>query len=168
MNTLFATALLVMSGFINFTDANFESYTDSTPLIDNISIVDICPEIDEETVNLLADTIYAEARGSQTMEQAAVAWCVLNRVDAGYGTIEEVLTAPYQFASVGGEFHAEQYMIANDVLIRWHLEKEGVEVVNRVLPKEYLWFTGDGQHNHYRDSYDGGNYWDWDCYNPYI
>lgn len=168
MNALIYAALAVVS-LMNVTDANLESVENIFSIIEEVSVVDICPEIDEETVDLLARTIYAEARGLQTMEQAAVGWCVLNRVDAGYGTVKEVLTAPYQFASYNGDLHSEQLKIANDVLVRWHLEAHtGVESVYRVLPSEYLWFTGDGSHNHFRDSYDGGNYWNWDCVNPYI
>lgn len=124
-------------------------------------------EPDAYIVDLIARTIYAEARGCSTMEQAAVAWCVLNRVDAGYGTVEEVLTAPYQFATWSGEIGQEQLDIAADVLIRWEREKAGETDVGRVLPREYLWFTGTGSENLFRDAYEGGEYWDWSLENPY-
>ena len=124
-------------------------------------------EPDAYIVDLMARTIYAEARGCSTMEQAAVAWCVLNRVDAGYGTVEEVLTAPHQFATWGGEVGQEQLDIAADVLIRWEREKAGEADVGRVLPSEYLWFTGNGSENLFRDAYEGGVYWDWSLDNPY-
>lgn len=125
-------------------------------------------EPDTYIVDLMARTIYAEARGCSTMEQAAVAWCVLNRVDAGYGDIEAVLTAPHQFASWSGEIEQEQLDIAADVLIRWEREKAGEADVGRVLPSEYLWFTGRAGHNWFRDTYEGdGSYWDWNCNNPY-
>lgn len=124
-------------------------------------------EPDAYIVDLMARTIYAEARGCSTMEQAAVAWCVLNRVDAGYGTVEEVLTAPHQFASWGGEVGQEQLDIAADVLIRWEREKAGEADVGRVLPREYLWFTGNGSENLFRDTYEGGEYWNWSLPNPY-
>ena len=124
-------------------------------------------EPDAYIVELMARTIYAEARGCSTMEQAAVAWCVLNRVDAGYGTAEEVLTAPHQFASWSGEVGQEQIDIAADVLIRWEREKAGEADVGRVLPSEYLWFTGNGSENLFRDAYEGGQYWGWSLPNPY-
>ena len=124
-------------------------------------------EPDAYIVDLMARTIYAEARGCSTMEQAAVAWCVLNRVDAGYGDIETVLTAPHQFATWGGEIRQEQLDIAADVLMRWEREKGGEADVGRVLPREYLWFTGNGSENLFRDAYDGGEYWDWSLPNPY-
>lgn len=123
--------------------------------------------LDEAEVDLLARTIYAEARGCSTMEQAAVAWCVLNRVDAGYGDIEAVLTAPHQFATWSGEVPREQLDIAADVLMRWEREKAGESDVGRVLPREYLWFTGNGSENLFRDAYEGGEYWDWGLESPY-
>ena len=124
-------------------------------------------EPDAYIVDLMARTIYAEARGCSTMEQAAVAWCVLNRVDAGYGTVEEVLTAPHQFATWGGEIGQEQRDIAADVLTRWEREKAGEVEVGRVLPREYLWFTGRDGHNWFRDAYTGGEYWNWVLESPY-
>lgn len=123
--------------------------------------------LDEAEVDLLARTIYAEARGLSVTEQAAVAWCVLNRVDAGYGTLTEVLTAPHQFATWRGEIAQEQRDIAADVLTRWEQEKLGEDEVGRVLPREYLWFTGDGVRNYFRDAYTGGEYWNWGLESPY-
>ena len=123
--------------------------------------------LDEAEVDLLARTIYAEARGLSVTEQAAVAWCVLNRVDAGYGTLTEVLTAPHQFATWHGEIAQEQRDIAADVRTRWEREKAGEADVGRVLPCEYLWFTGDGVRNYFRDAYTGGEYWNWGLESPY-
>lgn len=123
--------------------------------------------LDEAEVDLLARTIYAEARGLSATEQAAVAWCVLNRVDAGYGTLTEVLTAPHQFATWHGEIAQEQRDIAADVMTRWEREKLGEDEVGRVLPLEYLWFTGDGVRNYFRDAYTGGEYWNWGLESPY-
>ena len=123
--------------------------------------------LDEAEVDLLARTIYAEARGLPVTEQAAVAWCVLNRVDAGYGTLTDVLTAPHQFATWHGEIAQEQRDIAADVLTRWEREKAGEAEVGRVLPREYLWFTGRDGHNWFRDAYTGGEYWNWVLESPY-
>ena len=124
----------------------------------------------ESDVELIAKTIYGEARGCSTVEQSAVIWCILNRVDAGYGSIEHVITKPYQFTGykesnpVQGEF----VDLAIDVLVRWQAEKHCVGDVGRTLPKEYLWFRGDGKQNIFRDKYDGDyNVWDWNCLNPY-
>ena len=125
-------------------------------------------ELDTE-LDMLARLVYSEARGVDSeMEQAAVIWCVLNRVDAGYGTIKGVITARHQFAyssriTVTDEFRA----LAQDVVTRWLLEQRGIENVGRVLPSDYLWFSGRNGHNWFRNAYRRGDYWDWDCENPY-
>lgn len=139
----------------------------SVYLSESCEPLDAIVEPDTYIVDLMARTIYAEARGLSVTEQAAVAWCVLNRVDAGYGTLMEVLTAPHQFATWHGEIAQEQRDIAADVLTRWEREKAGEAEVGRVLPREYLWFTGDGVRNYFRDAYTGGEYWDWGLESPY-
>ena len=125
-----------------------------------------------EEVEMLAKTIWAEARGvPSTARQAAVAWCALNRLDAGgYGdTLAEVLSKPYQFAydpasPVTGEF----LILAEDVLLRWGAEKDGEEDVGRTLPADYLFFEGDGAENHFRKEYEKtGETWDWSLPDPY-
>ena len=41
------------------------------------------------------------------------------------------------------------------------------EAAGRVLPKEYLFFGGDGTHNYFRTKWDGGTVWDWSLPSPY-
>lgn len=50
---------------------------------------------------------------------------------------------------------------------RWLDEKDGKADTGRVLPREYLFFTGDGEHNHFRTEWDGGQVWDWSLQSPY-
>lgn len=122
-------------------------------------------------IELLAKTVYGEARGCSAIEQSAVIWCILNRVDAGYGSIEDVVTAPYQFTGYDAEHPVteEFALLAEDVLARWVLEKHCVGEVGRTLPMEYKWFLGDGEENIFRDQYSGDyTIWDWDCFNPYL
>ena len=57
--------------------------------------------------------------------------------------------------------------LALDVIERWLDEKDGETEVGRVLPREYLFFTGDGKHNHFRTEWDGGQVWDWSLQSPY-
>ena len=128
----------------------------------------------EADVEMLAKTIWGEARGVKSItEKAAVAWCILNRVDAkGYacgGDIEYVLTFPGQFVGYDEEnpVTTECKEIAADVLTRWAAEKAGIEDVGRVLPKEYTYFTGDGKRNYFTDEWKGGNTWDWSLPSPY-
>lgn len=49
----------------------------------------------------------------------------------------------------------------------WYAEREGQVEVGRVLPADYLWFSGDGKRNHFRNAYRGGDRWDWSLPSPY-
>ena len=134
-------------------------------------IREIATEITEyETeIKMLAKLMYSEARGiNSKTEQAAVAWCVLNRVDTGRGTIAEVITAKSQFAySRRTPVKDDLRDLAEDVLMRWLLEQKGIEDVGRVLPKEYTYFAGRRGHNWFRTGYQSRSYWDWSLESPY-
>ncbi len=127
---------------------------------------------DPEEVEALAKVVYREARGCSKIEQAAVIWCILNRVDSleRYfpDTILEVIKQPHQFAYTDETpLWPSLKALAEDVLIRWHNEKEGAENVGRVLPAGYVYFTGDGRNNHFTIEYKGKDTWDWSLPNPY-
>ena len=105
---------------------------------------------DEAEVEMLARLIWGEARGIPSdMHKAAVVWCVLNRVDTESwpDTVAEVVTQPHQFAGYSPNYPATEEFkaIAADVLIRWEREKREGGEVGRVLPAEYVFFTGDGE-----------------------
>ena len=127
--------------------------------------------LDTHSIELLGRTIWGEAEGvTETAEQAAVAWCVLNRVDASGKSIEEVVTAPRQFVGyyrVNGDVPEQFLQLAEDVLLRWRLEKTGSENVGRVLPAEYIYFHGDGVRNYFRKAYQSTDHWDWSLKSPY-
>lgn len=131
---------------------------------------DLYPPTEEE-LTILAKIVYREARGIRDKaHQAAVIWCILNRVDAGLGgdTITEVATYPNAFAWVPDTPVEQEFlMLAADVCERWNLEKAGQDDVGRVLPKEYLYFTGDGEFNHFTIEWKGTETWDWSLESPY-
>lgn len=128
-------------------------------------------KITSKDVEMLAKLVWGEARGVKSKtEQAAVIWCVLNRLDAGYAkTIEGVITARGQFTGYSkyNPVTDELYNLSRDVLYRYYMEKEGSVNVGRVLPKDYLWFTGYRGHNRFRNAYRNGRYWDWSLPGPY-
>lgn len=113
-----------------------------------------------EDVEAIARTLYGECRGAETVaEQEAVAWVILNRLDAGYAdTVLGVVSAPGQFAGYSPEhpLWPELVEVAERVLRMHHDEQLG-GCVDRVLGPEYLWFSGDGVRNTFRDAYVGGN-----------
>lgn len=136
----------------------------------------IDPVWTNEDIDMLAQLVYNEARGVKSkMEQSAVIWCVLNRVDhpEKYGnTIKEVVTAKNQFAyKQNTPIEDEFKYLAHDVLQRWWSESQGVEDVGRVLPSEYVYFGANrtGTRNVFRNAFDLNKckYWNWSLENPY-
>ncbi len=133
-------------------------------------------EVDEELAVMLAKTVWCEARGIESVtQQSAIIWCVLNRVDNGsYGdSVRDVLTAPYQFAyrewaSTTDDYGRDLVKLATDVLTRWEMEKTGEANVGRTLPKDYMWYSGNGRVNVFRNKYSGRyRTWDWSLPSPY-
>ncbi len=110
----------------------------------------------EADVVALARMLYGEARGCTTDNQMKCVWCVLNRVDDPRfpDTIIGAVSAPGQFYGYSPNFPVwdNLYAVALDVLTRWSMEKQGAAVA-RELPSGYLWFTGDGATNHFREDY---------------
>lgn len=129
------------------------------------------PVLDPYEVDLIGRTIWGEAMGvGSEAEQAAVAWCILNRVDAWGKSVEEVVTAPMQFVGYrpSGECPQEHLDLAADVLTRWHNEKAGAENVGRTLPAEYLYFVGDLEaHNWFSIEWRSRDFWSWELPSPY-
>lgn len=150
----------------NFSDTIKVSVTNQTSNKINKKLTSYSGEID-----MLAQLIYTEARGiPPTSHKAAVAWCVLNRLDSGYygSSIEAVIKQPSQFAWRSNTPVTEEFRsIAKDVVTRWLLEKEGIENVGRVLPNDYYYFNGKGGYNHFRSKYKNASNWNWSLSSPY-
>ena len=108
----------------------------------------------EDDVAAMAKMLWGEARGCTRDNQIKCAWVVCNRVDDDRfpDTIQSVLDQPSQFHGYDPTYPvtSELYDVAFDVLTRWSYEKQGVPV-RRELPSTYLWFTGDGEQNYFRE-----------------
>lgn len=111
-----------------------------------------------EDVEAIARTLYGECRGVESEdEKEAVAWVILNRLDAGYAdTVLGVVSEPGQFAGYdpAHPLWPELVEVARRVLTLHHREQLGLSVP-RVLGREYLWFSGDGVQNYFRCEYKG-------------
>ena len=122
-------------------------------------------------VELVAKILYEECRGvSSDTQKACVAWIICNRVDSGMGnSISSVVKAKNQFDyNPYAPIKQNLYNLAQDVLTRWEREKNGETNVGRVLPKEYLYFYGDGIRNYFRNSYQKPyTIWDYSLPSPY-
>ena len=126
----------------------------------------------EEEVVMTAKVLYRECGGVPSdTEKACVAWTVCNRVDMdGFpNTIQEVIEYPGAFAySPDTPVTEELYALALDVLGRWNAEKNGDYDTGRVLPKDYAYFSGDGEHNYFRNAFcDNYDIWDYSLGSPY-
>lgn len=111
---------------------------------------------DEEDVIACARMLWGEARGCDLENQMSCVWIVCNRVDDPRfpDTIKAVIQQPGQFHGYSTSYPATDELkeVARDVLTRWSLEKQGVEV-ERELSSDYLFFYGDGVKNHFRKEY---------------
>ena len=110
----------------------------------------------EDDVAAVAKMLWGEARGCTRDNQIKCVWVVLNRVDDERfpDTIQGVLSQPSQFHGYDPAYPVtdELYSVAFDVLTRWSYEKQGIPV-RRELPKSFLWFTGNGVENIFREVY---------------
>ena len=110
----------------------------------------------EDDVAAMAKMLWGEARGCTKDNQIKCAWVVCNRVDDARfpDTIQGVLSQSSQFHGYDPTYPVtdELYSIAFDVLTRWSYEKQGIPV-RRELPNTYLWFTGNGVENIFREVY---------------
>lgn len=130
-------------------------------------------EPDQESIIALAKTLWGECRGVKSKtHQAAVAWCVLNRLDSKKfkgESVLEICSAPHQFDGYSDSHPVsdELYDLAKDVLKRWYRERCGETGVGRVLPNDYYFFIGDGIENHFSQEWKSTNYWAWELPTPY-
>ena len=149
---LFLLAVLVTLALGSASQASGKSYT-------------------RDDAEAMAKLVWGEARGCDDTQQAAAAWCVLNRVDSALfpNTIREVVSQKKQFAGyrVTNPVDPQILALVYDVLSRWSIEDNCVGDVGRVLPKEYLYFSGNGTENRFRVTYGGSEIWDWSLPTPY-
>lgn len=153
-----------------------ETPTDEVPVEVDTVVEYAEPDISElyrDEIVYIAKTVYGEARGCNKTEQAAVIWSILNRVDSDLGYMPDdiigVVTQKYQYVGYSSKHPVTDEFVdlTKDVLSRWIAEKNGETNVGRILPKNYLWFYGDGKHNHFTDEWRNGNKWDWSLESPY-
>lgn len=158
----------------NVSDKEIDILVSEPEIEGHVEVITIEEEpikVDEVSAMYIAKTVYGEARGCSKVEQAAVVWSILNRVDSDKypDTIVGVVTQNSQFHGYNRRHPviSSIYDLTVDVMTRWEREKRGETNVGRVLPKEYLYFYGDGRRNHFRTDWRGGATWNWSLPNPY-
>jgi hypothetical protein len=110
----------------------------------------------EEEYVLGAIVLHGEAGAIPSItEQSGVLWTIWNRVldDLYPNDIKSVVTQEGQFDgyTINGVYTKKDYDLAVDVFERGWREAHGEssESVGRTLPKDYLYFYGDGKHNYF-------------------
>ena len=80
-----------------------------------------------------------------------------------------MITAPNQFAGYKSTHPVDPEIrdLVVDVLDRYSQEKAGIENVGRVLPKDYLYFRGNGKINLFSKIWKSNDIWDWSLGSPY-
>ena len=149
---------------------------DQTPVKDISSEVEVVESVIENTftneeIDHITKTVWGEARGLSKTHQAGVVWAILNRCDDGrFGKgVIGVVTAPSQFAGYRSSNPVDPEIrdLVVDVLDRYSQEKAGIKNVGRVLPKEYLYFRGNGKVNLFSKKWNSTNIWEWSLESPY-
>ena len=130
----------------------------------------------EEDVVAFAQMGDGEAGGIPSdTEVAACFWGVCNRYDsgdpyyAGLNSLKAIIEQPGQFHGYDPNRQPSErrLRLARDVLERWSAEKNGAADVGRILPKEYMFWHGDGVHNYFTTVPGGWNAYDFSLPSPY-
>ena len=124
-----------------------------------------------------ARMVHGEAGGVKSItERSGCLWIACNRTisdDPFFpDQLEEVIAQECQFYGYdpNGEFTEADYNLAIDVFERFYREQNGetAVAVGRSLPVDYLYFTGDGEHNWFTKTQGGEPYvWGSQLVSPY-
>ena len=130
-----------------------------------------CRVFTREEIEMMAKVLYAEAGAVESdMYKAAVVWVMLNHLDNGFhgDTIEQVVTYPNALAyDESTPLDEDLIALVTDVVTRYNWERQGLTEIGRVIPPDYLYFYGDGEANHFMNTWPVGEDWDWSLPNPY-
>lgn len=130
-----------------------------TMFVELESVVEPEPEVvakySSYEVTLVCQTVYGEARGCSKEEQMLVVWCICNRADSTGASIEQIVTAPRQFHGYDSENPVtdEIRRVVLEVLDAWSRGQEALVYEPYATTSEYLYFSGDGVHNWFREEY---------------
>lgn len=134
---------------------NTESVSSNETEPELISIGEPVVKYTSDEVTLVCQTVYGEARGCSREEQMLVVWCICNRADSSGASIERVVTAPRQFHGYNPEHPVtdEIRSAVLEVLDAWSQGQEALVYEPYANTSEYLYFSGDGVHNWFREEW---------------
>ena len=134
-----------------------ESQRDAEPALQSSSVPS--PPYTQEEVDMLAKTVWGEARGTSADEQKLVIWTVLQRVMSNNNvwpnTIRAVITQENQFHGYSETFPIDPAirMIVIEVLEDWTNGEEPMLMYPFATETPYYFFHGDGENNWFRRSW---------------
>jgi hypothetical protein len=111
----------------------------------------------ESDLEIIAKTVYGEARGCSEDEWRLVIWCILQRVDSGqFGDgIHGVITKKNQFGGYNKKNPIDERImeICIEELESWSAGEKAKthEIYTPTIP--YYYFEGDGDHNWFREDW---------------
>ena len=115
------------------------------------------PPYTDRDVEILAKTVWGEARDCAPEEQRLVIWTVFQRVDAtGWGnTVEAVVTAKHQFSGYRANNPVDPgiYEVAAAELTNWANGAEPPTHPVYAPTAPYYYFDGDGANNYFREAW---------------
>lgn len=115
---------------------------------------------DRSDVEAAARMMLGEAGCCTDFDKAACLVTACNRADRYGGTVESQIAAEGQYLGYSEDLPVldEYAALAIDVLVRWSLARQGLDVPLE-LPGDYLWFSAaaDGSCNVFRDTFWFGN-----------
>lgn len=109
----------------------------------------------ENEIDIMAQTVWGEARGCAPEEQELVVWCILNRASEWSFSIEEVITQENQFAGYSAEHPIDPDIreLCKQAADDWEAGGVAPVLPPYATSPDYYWFTGDGEHNWFREVY---------------
>jgi len=115
------------------------------------------PLYTDRDIDLIAKTVWGEARGTSPKEQKLVVWTILQRVDADRwsNTIEGVITARRQFHGYSPRHPVCVHiraLVASE-LADWADGAEPPTLYPFAPSVPYFYFWGDGRHNWFREEW---------------
>lgn len=130
-----------------------DSFDEAEPELINLS--EPVAKYTSEEVTLVAKTVWGEARGCSREEQMLVVWCICNRADARGQNVEQVVTAPYQFAGYRESNLVDEDIleVVREVLEAWSRGEKALVLEPYATTSDYQFFIGDGYHNWFREEY---------------
>lgn len=84
-----------------------------------------------------------------------VAWCICNRADEYAKSIAEIVSARSQFHGYNQSHPVDETILSTviEVLNAWSRGEQALVYEPYATSSEYLFFTGDGRHNWFREEY---------------